>query len=371
MNREELYQAMSKLDTDMTPDERIAAYLRGEEVDCQPYGLLAPEDALAHIWSYSKGEMKRSFELRCELIRRKNQEYGFTGFAVPMGLRGIGEALGSTLIYPENAVDYFSAHYVTDYSKLNELAEFDVKKNPFVCEKIEEAHRLMERFPNMTISTDTAGPVSTAIALRPIENVLRDMSKDKDNLHRLLELSVDCSLKWIEEFHRETGCTAIGIADPVTTTDILSPKNFQEFSKPYLKKLIDGIVGITGKKPSVHICGHTKKLWKDLKELGVDDFSLDNCENLEDAKNSMEDKVFLSGNVSPVDAMLRGSIDDVIEAVKKSLHQGCESASGFMVMTGCQVPIGTPKENIDAYIYAVKKYGTGARIGRRCKGMEQ
>jgi uroporphyrinogen decarboxylase len=181
---------------------------------------------------------------------------------------------------------------------------------------------------------------------------------------------VESSLQWIELFRRETGSTEIGISDPVTTTDILGPSFFQEFSKPYMRKLIDGIVGITGAKPSLHICGHTKKIWKDLKELGVESFSLDNCENMEEAKQAMGDQIFLSGNVSPVEAMFQGSIDDVIEAVKTSLRQGSDSPSGFMVMTGCQVPIGTPKENIDAYIYAAQKYGADARIGRLCKGIE-
>ena len=55
----------------MTPDERMQKYLKGEEVDCVPYGLLAPDDAMAHIWGYTRGDMMRSFDLRCEIIRRK------------------------------------------------------------------------------------------------------------------------------------------------------------------------------------------------------------------------------------------------------------------------------------------------------------
>ena len=37
----------------MTPDERMQKNLKGEEVDCVPYGLLAPDDAMAHIWGLS------------------------------------------------------------------------------------------------------------------------------------------------------------------------------------------------------------------------------------------------------------------------------------------------------------------------------
>ena len=62
--------------------------------------------------------------------------------------------------------------------------------------------------------------------------------------------------------------------------------------------------------------------------------------------------------------MLNGSIDTVIEAVRQTIAEGIDSPAGYMLMTGCQLPIGTPKENIDAYIYAARKYGAGARKGQ-------
>ncbi|WP_304519569.1 uroporphyrinogen decarboxylase family protein [Clostridium tagluense] len=45
------------------------------------------------------------------------------------------------------------------------------------------------------------------------------------------------------------------------------PIIFNEFSKPYLKKTIDGIYKITGKKLSLHICGKTKWIWSELQYL--------------------------------------------------------------------------------------------------------
>lgn len=370
MNREELYRELSEQKEEMQPGERMEAYLRGEETDCLPYGLLAPEDALAHIWGFTKGQVHRSFDVRCEMIRRKKKEYGFVGLSIPLGLRGIGEAIGSVLEYPEDAVDYVKEYFVTDYSVLDAMEEFDVTKNKILCAKLDEGKRLMELFPDMGIATDVAGPFSTAIALRPIELVLRDMRRKPDKVHQLLSCAVECSLKWVEKFYQETGSNAVGFADPVTTTDILGRKDFQQFSKPYMKKLIDGIIRITGTAPSVHICGHTKNIWQDLMDMGIHNFSLDNCEDLEEAKKVMGNNVFLSGNIAPVDVMRLGTIDMVIEAVKTAIAKGGDSPSGYMLMTGCQVPIGTPRENIDAYIYAARKYGCGAKIGNRPRGIQ-
>lgn len=369
MDKERLYRELAGQKEEMEPGERLAAYLRGEEVDCLPYGLLAPEDALAYIWGYTKGQVHRSFDVRCEMIRRKKEEYRISGLSVPMGLRGIAEAAGSVLEYPENAVDYVKEYLVMDYGILDTLETFDAEKNILLSEKIEEGLRLMELFPDMEMSTDVAGPFSTAAAMRPIELLLRDMRRRPEEVHRLLSCAVRCSLQWVEAFCRRTGCRTVGIADPVTTTDILGRGDLLQFSKPYMKELVDGIAKITGSVPSVHICGHTKGIWPDLMEIGICNFSLDNCEDLEEAKAVMGEKVFLSGNVPPVDVMRLGTIDMVIEAVKTAIMKGSDSPSGYMLMTGCQVPIGTPRENIDAYVYAARRYGRTARIGKRPQGI--
>ena len=71
----------------------------------------------------------------------------------------------------------------------------------------------------------------------------------------------------------------------------------------------------------------------------------------------------LVGNVAPVDVMLNGTIDDVIETCKKCIINGSEAENGYTLGTGCQVPIGTSRENFDAFIFAARKYGRGAQKG--------
>ena len=117
---------------------------------------------------------------------------------------------------------------------------------------------------------------------------------------------------------------------------------------------------ITHQVPSLHICGHSKKILPDLADIGFNNFSLDNCENLEEIKNLIGDRMLLGGNIAPVDVMMNGSIDDVIEATRQVIYYGSDSPCGYIVMPGCQVPRGTPLENIDALRYAVRKYSKGA-----------
>lgn len=161
----------------------------------------------------------------------------------------------------------------------------------------------------------------------------------------------------------------MSMADPATSTNLLSPKLFQRFSKPYIQKQLNGIKELTGTIPGVHICGHTKKIWNDIVEVGYPSFSVDNCEDLAELKAAIGDKVKISGNVPPVEVMKNGTIDDVIQSVQECLIKGSDSPCGFSLAIGCQVPIGTTRENIEAYIYAARRYGRGAQKGKLCKGL--
>ena len=144
---------------------------------------------------------------------------------------------------------------------------------------------------------------------------------------------------------------------------------FQEFSKPHFVDLLNGIKEITGSIPGIHICGKTKHFWKDLPGMGFPYFSVDNCEDLAELKAAIGDKMRISGNVPPTTVLQNGTIDDVVASVIDCLVKGSDSPCGYSLAVGCAVPLGTPRENLEAYLYAARRYGRGAQKGRLCRGL--
>lgn len=161
----------------------------------------------------------------------------------------------------------------------------------------------------------------------------------------------------------------VGLTDPATSGNLIGERMFQEFSSPTCRICLDGIRKITGVNPGIHICGKTKHIWKDLKDLGFAFFSVDNCEDLAEVKAALGDTMRISGNVPPTTVLRNGTIDDVIESVKECLIKGSDSPCGYSLAVGCQVPLGTPRENLEAYIYAARRYGRGAQKGKLCRGL--
>lgn len=85
-------------------------------------------------------------------------------------------------------------------------------------------------------------------------------------------------------------------------------------------------------------------------------------------KAALGDTMRISGNVPPTTVLRNGTIDDVIESVKECLIKGSDSPCGYSLAVGCQVPLGTPRENLEAYIYAARRYGRGAQKGKPLPG---
>ena len=77
--------------------------------------------------------------------------------------------------------------------------------------------------------------------------------------------------------------------------DVISKAQFDEFSLPYIKKLIDGTEKIMGSRPGAHICGKTSPIWKDLADAGLFSFSIDNCEDLAEAKKDADRRECAAG----------------------------------------------------------------------------
>ncbi|MDR0880027.1 MAG: uroporphyrinogen decarboxylase family protein [Clostridioides sp.] len=370
MTYEELLVEKAKYPDKMTNAERLEAYYAGKEVDRIPMTMIIGPDSAAGYYGYTMKQFRESLEIQSEVMDKLYEDFGLDDCEMGIGLKAVGEALGSTRVYPDDGMDYLTDFILEDYSKLDELNIINpYEDTPFkgILAKIKY---FQERYPDRKVTTAVAGPMTTAAAIRKPEKVMRDLIKNKEDLHRLLDFSVKCTLEWVRAAVEVGGKMPVKISDPVASTTMMNIKHFEEFSKPHFKDLVDGIVEITGFRPNIHICGKSKELWKPIAQMGVNSFSLDNIEDLAVAKEYIGDVTTIIGNVPPVEMLKYGSIDEVINYSIECLKKGADSPNGYMLGAGCQTPMGVPKENIEAMMYAGRRYGRGAKIGELPKGLK-
>jgi uroporphyrinogen decarboxylase len=153
----------------------------------------------------------------------------------------------------------------------------------------------------------------------------------------------------------DTGCTP-SLTDAMCSTTVISPGQFKEFGQPYLKRLVEFIHG-RGRAVTLHICGKTAPIWEAMADTGADCLSIDNAADLEAATVKVGHRVRLMGNVPPSEIMLQGTTTQVREAVRACVRKAYNNPKGFVVASGCSLPVETPFANIDAMLDAVREIG--------------
>ena len=341
---------------EMTPKERMVAFSRGEEIDrviCIPdMGVtMAPFLGINTRDYYHSAENMAALEVA--LFNRLHHD----GVGISTSLRGIAEAMGSKVEYPEYGISYLKEPIVKKIEDIEKLKIIDPLKDgnlPTLLKAIRLTKEAL--FDKVDVSASMSGPFSVAASVVGTENLLRWTRKYPEKIHVLMDIIAECNNRYIEEVAKLG--VSIGFADPVSSTSLISPRLFREFSLPALKKNVDKIKEKTGGSPSIHICGKSRAIWEDVLSTGISNFSIDNVEDIEEAKKVMGDRVIITGNVPPVEVVYTGGEDNIYNSVKECIRKGHDSKKGYLLSTGCQIPMHTPIENIELFMKAGKKYGT-------------
>ncbi len=338
----------------MTPKERMLAFGLGKPVDRIP---CAPSMGvtLSSFIGQNVCEYYHSAELIVELEIALFKKFRHDSVGVGLS-REIAEAMGSRVIYPQNDISYVAEtpiKDINDTAKLSPLNPYKDGKIPLSIKALKKLQIALSKEVNVGYSIP--GPLTTASDLVGTEELLKSMLRNPVKVHELLEIVIESNYRIIDIIADMD--IVFRIADPLSSSSLISKKLFQEFSKPYLKKCVDRMKIKGNKGTSFHVCGKSKPIWDEIVEIGVMSLSIDNIEDMEEAKKAVGNKTCLVGNVSPVDIMRYGNYEDVIRESKQCIKKAYDSPKGFILGTGCQIPINSPVENIQALMDTVRSFG--------------
>jgi len=133
----------------------------------------------------------------------------------------------------------------------------------------------------------------------------------------------------------------MGIGDAAAS--LVGPKIYDEFVRPYEKRLVDGVHN------SAQGCGCISagthgKLWKVWKaRCGMIDLDYPCPVSL--ARDKMGPKQVICGNINPVSVLRDASPEEIYKAVE-TCHK--EAGENFIVGAGCEVPRDTQVDNLMA-----------------------
>lgn len=194
------------------------------------------------------------------------------------------------------------------------------------------------------------GALAEACDLRGMSQVMLDLFDRPEWLTELLEVCSEVAIAFARA-QVEAGADIIGLGDAVCSQ--ISPKMYRQFALPYEQRIFQAVHEM-GAVARLHICGNTTRILPDMLQSGADIVDLDWMVDLERAAQLVADRVALCGNFDPVAVMLQGTPEQVRAATLACVQKG---GRRLFSAAGCEIPDGTPVENLLAQRDALGQVG--------------
>jgi uroporphyrinogen decarboxylase len=254
---------------------------------------------------------------------------------------------------------------VTDLKKAASLHIPDPLKDgrmPVYLEAVTELKSLFRG--TVAIRGTGTGPFSLAAYVMGIQDFLTKLmdietglaeSWEEAALRGLLDLMSDTLIAFLKA-QILAGIDIAYIGDSLASMNMISPGMYRSFAYPYHKKVIDAVRQLCqsyGAHTVLHICGDNLAILDDLAATGVDMLDIDSRMNLAECKRRIGDQVCLVGNLDPVHMIMEGTVKEVDHAARQCIDQAGEGG-GFILSTGCFVPLHTPIDNLKQMVTAAR-----------------
>ena len=276
---------------------------------------------------------------------------GYDGIHVSLNVTVEAEALGAPIEQPYDDPPRLLAPILaepTDLLKLRLPDPYSAGRLPVFV----EATRILARDlgQSVRIAPFIRGPMVMASQLRGVEQLLIDLIEAPEFVADLLAFCAEVGVVFASALTK-SGSHAISLGDALCSPASISPATYRRAVKSLHTSMVRRMHADGAGAVVMHVCGDIRPIIPDLVETGMDVLDVDSPVPLPEARALAGPDVNIRGNINP--SWLYGaSPDDVRVAARHGLTAG--GAPHYVLGTGCEVPIGTPIENVMALVEAAR-----------------
>jgi len=335
--------------------ERIQKALKFVEPDYVPVCPLYMYPA-AEVYGTTVREYATSGKIMAESLMAAQKLFGFDGITVGSDVTVEAEAVGSIAEQPLNSPAHMVKNFLEDIRNFDKLTIPDPYKAGRMPVLIEATKRCAEAIGDeIYIMVVMQGPINIASQLRGVENLMMDFYDRPDFVIELLEYSMQVGNVFAKAL-AENGARCMQVGEALASPSFMSPAFYKKYLVPFETRqhkqmLEDGVEAV-----SVHICGKVIPILDDAATTNATAIDLDAPVDMGEAKKILGTRMAIRGNIDPSSVLYRGTPDDVEQKVKLVIEKAGHGG-GLILGSGCDVPYGTPKENLMALVNAARKYG--------------
>lgn len=325
----------------MTGKQRYTAMLRGEAVDFVPRIPILMQFAASHIGA-KYGVFCRDYRVKVEGNVRCAEDFGLDVVGVMSDPYAETQGFGADIVFLDEGTPQCLHPPLAATTDLARLPRPDPRLAERMANNVRAVREYRRRCGDRyDILGWVEGPAAEAADLRGVSRFLLDLMDDPAWCGELMDLGMDVAMDYARA-QVAAGANTIGIGDAIASQ--VSPSLYEEWILPREKRLVAAIREM-GARVRLHICGNITHLLDGIAELGVDVLDVDHMVDIGGVRRKVGPRVALAGNMDPVSDVLHGTPS----SIRCRLRRDYETAGPpFLVNAGCEIPPGTPEENLRA-----------------------
>jgi len=268
-----------------------------------------------------------------------------------MDLSVEAECFGAAIRVSDSEVPTVTGRLINDKDEAEafEVPKVGACRKGISIEAIREASKVITDRP---VLAGMIGPFSLAARLLDVSEIMVDCYDDPDMVHTVLEKCTEFLTEYAKAY-KSAGADGIVLAEPVS--GLLSPTLEEEFSSPYVKKIVDAVQD----EQFIliyHNCGdNTPRMLDSILSIGAAAYHFGNAVDMSEMLEKIPENELVMGNVDPAGVLRMGTPEAVRDATLEIMEKCC-SYKNFVISSGCDIPPLTPWENIDAFFAAVEEF---------------
>lgn len=255
-----------------------------------------------------------------------------------------------------HANDYIAneEQYIVDIKDINDYIEITPKEELIAQGLNDYAEAIVKAYGKDHFIL-TGGVIGTIYSCGAYVGQTNTFILMRENPTLIDYLSVKITEKNIEQIRRiaAVGGDAIYIDDATATNDMISVHDYETFSLPYMKTMVNEIHRLGHKAILLYYGGIADRL-EQIASIGADGLSMETSmknyvNDVEAIVKKIGDRVTVFGNIDPYGVLEKGS-DEELETEMRRQAQAGRQGRGFVMCTGSPITVNTPLSRVQLFL---------------------
>jgi uroporphyrinogen decarboxylase len=283
----------------------------------------------------------KSSDAIVEGISKAIKLYNPDGIPVVFDLQIEAEVLGCKLAWDPKNPPAVTSHPLAEGVKLEDL-KIPGKDEGRVATSLKATRELREKYPDVALYGLITGPFTLALHLLGTD-IFMNMFEDPEKITNVMNFAAEVG-KAMAEYYIEAGCDVIAVVDPMTSQ--IDPDSFNQFVSGPATSIFDHVREL-GALSSFFVCGFAQQNIEVMCKCKPDNVSIDENIPLDYVKEvALKNGVSFGGNLKLTVVLLMGTKVDCQKHALECMDLGGDT--GFILAPGCDLPMDTPQENLQA-----------------------